>query len=121
MTRLEALKDLKANVEAGEWAGRPAAVLWPFGRIMDNNWLHEYGLAFKAYEGSLDAALALHEAVLPGWKWCRFANSDSIGVISPAPGHECWSYADPIPARAWLLAILTALISQENRNVDDNG
>ncbi|MES2753795.1 MAG: hypothetical protein V4659_03945 [Pseudomonadota bacterium] len=66
----------------------------------------------KAYNGSLDAAKALHDALLPGWKWG--AHEPKLGVfrvyVSP------WSPLRPVPetaeaattARAWLLAILRA-------------
>lgn len=68
--------------------------------------------AYNAYNGSLDAAMALHEALLPGYGW-------GVGPW----GARVWLYSDrpewdrPImqevemafdPARAWLLAILRA-------------
>lgn len=66
-----------------------------------------------AYHGSLDAALALHEALLPGWR----ARID-VGTRR----HRCWT-VDPMnkkvdaygssPARAWLLAILRAYRSMQ--------
>ena len=69
-----------------------------------------------AFKGSLDAALALHEALLPGWwfqtsavdGWatCHVARSGA-GVPEEAPsGAET-------PARAWLLAILRAYRSTQ--------
>ena len=111
MTRKEALAELIAKVEAGE--------AWPMGRVADR---YDVGImgahwsqAYKACNGSLDAAKALHEAVLPGWTF----------VIGPAAAH-LWrneDYGDPFcapyegksdnPARAWLLAILHALHSME--------
>jgi hypothetical protein len=120
MTRLEALKDLKAKVAAGEWGGIPAATLWPSGRVIGSDWLHEYALAFKAHEGSLDAAKALHEAVLPdkGWgvEWvAKHPHMMSDGRAYRADvgwGTRHKGSADT-PARAWLLAILSALIAQE--------
>lgn len=63
----------------------------------------------RAYNGSLDAAKALHEAVLPEWRarvdvgrrfrtWLISPNNVKIDV-----------YSSHSPARAWLLAILRAL------------
>lgn len=68
--------------------------------------------AFEAYEGSLDAALALHEALLPG---C-YTTLTSVGeatIFGNVSTHgTTWaelSDAEAItPARAWLLAILRA-------------
>lgn len=59
------------------------------------------------HEGSLDDALALHEALLPGWRarldiGCR----RRCWMISP-DNQKLDAYA-PTPARAWLLAILRA-------------
>ena len=112
MNKLQALTALRDKVEAGKWSF--------------NGWA-EYPISRKdmskfddAYNGSLDAAKALHEAVLPGWTW----------VMGPAATH-LWrdeDYGDPFcapyegvadnPARAWLLAILEALIEQEGNKSD---
>jgi hypothetical protein len=63
-------------------------------------------------EGSLDAAMALHKALLPG---CRFAVSDGDeGSYYAEVFWGAWYYAEnPDPARAWLLAILRALEAGE--------
>ncbi|MFG6660046.1 hypothetical protein [Sulfitobacter sp. 915] len=98
-----ALDDLIAAVEAGEAPpiyGRADPCGLGQGRI----YLQD------AFNGSLDAARALHEAALPQWDW-------SI--------HDCQAflrtgsadYDDEVvveginaePARAWLLAILRAM------------
>lgn len=72
--------------------------------------------AHRAYGGSLDAAQALHEAVLPGWDAtvsvgaCHVSLSEPIGkdpLRGWYPGPEVESVT---PARAWLIAILKALI-----------
>ncbi len=68
--------------------------------------------------GSLDAALALHNAVLPGWAWKRVVHPGpiaSVGVWSPPRfvwGHTALE-ADGNTARAWLIAILEAMIAME--------
>jgi len=117
MTRHEALNALLAKVEAGEWdfrADAPARQVFPYQSSITD----DLGLTARAaFEGSLDAAKALHEAVLPGWGW-------NAGVY----GARVWPYPDEMarkpgviqvedreisPARAWLLAILSALIALE--------
>ena len=85
-----------------------------------------FDLFSAGYEGSLDAAKALHEAVLPGWRWRKASLPHKplcVEVISPVLSilpEEDWAgfethegdYNDP--ARAWLVAILKALIAQED-------
>lgn len=78
---------------------------------------------WRAYHGSLDAALALHEALLPGWALERLTKW-------PGTNGQCTAYlwgtherdgerwhnakdgrvdaSTTTPARAWLLAILRA-------------
>jgi hypothetical protein len=115
MIRLEALRDLKAKVEAGEitfnafmniaedalfCVGQPASFAW------------------SAYNGSLDAAKALHEAVLPGWGWLINGYRGYASVWIPeddSPFPDGFQGIHPSPARAWLLAILSALIAQEEQ------
>ncbi len=67
-----------------------------------------------AYDGSLDAALALHEAVIYPLKmgWDLWTSPEGYGCNI---GRHDTAYADT-PARAWLLAILRALEAQENTN-----
>jgi hypothetical protein len=108
MTRKDAIAELIAKVEA---VGGKEAVGYYAARVFNPGYAH----AINAHLGSLDAAKALHEAVLPGWTF----------VIGPAAVH-LWrneDYGDPFcapyegksdnPARAWLLAILRALHAQE--------
>jgi hypothetical protein len=70
--------------------------------------------AYHAFSGSLDAALRLHNALMPGWAW-DVCDDGEAGV---------WTYDDRTdarivgicrnnPARAWLLAVLRALEAQE--------
>ena len=96
---MTALKDLLATVEAGtvgQWFN------W-------NSGIKGHGTnARLAYNGSLDAAMALHEAVLPGWGFCV------TQVGANVEGSVEAYYSDNInPARAWLIAIIRALIAQE--------
>ena len=75
-----------------------------------------WGNVVAAHDGSLDAAKALHEAVLPGCKW---------GIHEPKPGVfrayvSEWSPFRPMPttceadspARAWMIAIIRAKIAE---------
>lgn len=68
-----------------------------------------------AMGGSLDAALRLHEALLPGWVWWfePFREVSFAGVYNPAVSPRPVTGDSKIPARAWLLAILKALEAQE--------
>lgn len=107
MTDLLALKELRDKVSAGTATKRDFILcdLVPHDRS-----------AFRAFNGSLDAAKAMHEALLPGWRvddmyqrpfgrWqvCIERVTDFVEVTA----------RDHSPARAWLLAILTALIAKE--------
>ena len=100
MTRKQALADLIAKVEAGD------ATAVDIYEVMGRGGLHAIG----AYNGSLDAAKALHEAVLPGWIWGRQKN----GAMWVARRPYTFRATRPAsPARAWLLAILRALHAME--------
>lgn len=61
--------------------------------------------ALDAYRGSLDAAKALHEALLPGF---RFRIDDFRAEIWYGPAGPFIGESQVNPARAWLLAILKA-------------
>jgi len=126
--RKQALEALLAKVEAG---------ILDHGHCLTR---HTVGIPMNAsmwdaYNGSLDAALALHEAVLPGW-WYQLGSchlSDDARVSPdfncPIHGADLSAKYDPAidwadmtdvdqrpagnPARALLIAILRALIAQE--------
>jgi hypothetical protein len=133
MTRRDSLRALYEAVKAGEFPGHVTArdLGLPDGAIAILTF-------YEAFSGSLDAALALHNAVLPGWGW----SAGSCSVSDDAmvfPDFNCPIHGDrlraelPIlvngrewpevtdidqrppgnPARAWLLAILAAMIEQE--------
>jgi hypothetical protein len=84
------------------------------------------GWAELAYHGSLDAALRLHEALLPGWGWAVDWRDDGFVMAWLSPNlnrmPEAERAAAPLvdernysgkPARAWLLAILRAMAKRE--------
>ena len=62
--------------------------------------------ALDAYRGSLDAAMALHEALLPGWFYCLM---DGVAEVRGEMEYgEQYIGKSVTTARAWLLAILRA-------------
>jgi hypothetical protein len=117
MTRLDALIELRDKVKAG--------TADDFGSIKPR-WPIFRGYAESAFHGSLDAAKALHKAVLPGWHYffygadyetCLGGNQHQpFCVVAKGTGGvdlETHRGDADTPARAWLLAILEALIAQE--------
>lgn len=108
MTNRSALIALREKVEAGEAVGQDFCIGPSIG------WFGEYEtLAHRSYHGSIDAAVALLEEVLPGWAY-----------VLTKEGADLWrkeDYGDPFcaphsaegpPARALLLATLDALIEE---------
>ena len=105
--KLETLRALHDAVKAGTIDGNTPHCDLPARHVLG------------AYAGSLDAANALHKAVLPGWA----GSLDTEGFAKVGKGSrgvQTVMYAERIdghPARAWLLAILSALIAQEEAGV----
>ena len=111
LTRVEAGDDF-----TGDALNRAVDAMKSFTPSMTT---YEFAVRFRdAQRNSLDAAKALHDAVLPGWKF---------GIYEPQPGiyraYVCkWSIMRPMPtacdaadpARAWLIAVLRALIAKGN-------
>ena len=122
MTRLDALIALRDKVMSGD--AKTTQDIWDAFSIDGGMTHHALGV-FPAYNGSLDAAKALHDAVLPGWTVNNLHQLRKPDNGMPTTG--VWScllfrYGPQIlhvetkaetPARAWLLAILEALIWQE--------
>lgn len=101
---MTALKKLIEAVEAGEpdaWHGCGDVL-----GVENGMNLH------RAFDGSLDAAKALHEALLPGWDW--ILGEGGATVFEP---HQTFSEGidadNEIPSRAWLIAILKAYEAQQ--------
>lgn len=106
MTKLEALIELRDAVKADD----------DFDMLPAFPNLHHRNLFVSSYTGSLDAAKALHEAVLPGWAWTVGDNEAVVYGPNEWIGeqdHFVAVVSDSNPARAWLLTILGALIAQE--------
>jgi hypothetical protein len=115
-TRKEALIELRDKVKAGD-----ISVIGPssFSALDGGRGVyvdHQASDAMRAYNGSLDAAKALHEAVLPGWV-LTFLGQDPydwvVAVFCERFGPRRQAIVPGNPARAWLIAILEALIAQE--------
>lgn len=97
------IQTLIAKVEAGEAA---PSTEWADALGFD---LFDYGR--QAYSGSLDAAISLLEAVLPGWvvamdQFFKGGWDVSIQRLRPAKMHCAFN---DNPARALLLCILKAM------------
>lgn len=111
------IQTLIAKVEAGEsrtWEIQEAATeVWTEDVISDA-WANIIDGTWKAYNGSLDAAISLLEAVLPGWEWGAVNNDEFYKAPAafvarmddPKIGKEATSET---PARALLLCILKAM------------
>ena len=105
MTQLAALRELAEKVAAGIWDWEQDYADW------DSQYMPDIGTCRLAYIGSLNAAKALHEAVLPGWRArLDIGKRFRCWVISPT-NVKIDEYADN-PARAWLLAIIRARASE---------
>ena len=110
MKRKQALEDLIAKVEVGDIAKAPFWKVWvPEGQ--DGNLAYT---AKQAASGSLDAAKALHEAVLcaDDPQYGYLVGPMYARIVHPSCGTVCDAQSNN-PARAWLLAILRALHSME--------
>lgn len=100
---MNALDDLIAAVEARDWRDMTTAYI-----ALGVN----ASLARSSYNGDLNAAKALHDALLPGWDyhiWNLGSDEAGVDVASQEKGPMQDSVISVNPARAWLIAILRAL------------
>lgn len=102
----KALEELQEKVKAG-------STNWSAHTIKTALGFHAQWLFSNAFKGSLDAAYTLHISLLPE----RIYNlaPDFCHVFPPHDNgdQEAFTGISENPARAWLLAILAALIAQE--------
>lgn len=111
----DALKGLIDAVDAGDVI---AAINWSIFGWKDHS-AECCANIFKAHNGDLNAAKALHDALLPGWIFD--VTNGSAFVMRDLPDADlthdmCPQYlgeADS-PARAWLLAILRAKLAENH-------
>ena len=119
--RKQALTDLLAKVEAGS-VDDSRMYTAALGIHLDNRHVH----AAAAFSGLIDSAKVLHEAVLPETAydlsdWPMGASSAILTGTHEGDDGGRWSGKDDFksegrsqtPARAWLIAILKALIALE--------
>ena len=106
--RKQAMTELLAKVEAGECNHGSFLQDWR----KETAYSGGCGVnAHKAYNGSLDAAKALHETVLGDYVW--IASAGCVEVFGPKKGQKFITFCeDKTPARAWLIAIIKALIAE---------
>ena len=99
MTDLEKLIEaVKADaVPFGGWSMLSSAT-----HVFASEW------ARQAHNGSLDAARALHEALLPEWDWGRLVSHGTMIVSTRSGNYKAFSADNDNPARAWMLAVLMA-------------
>ena len=126
---VEALKELAANLEANNedyFCSDDAlfALRKSMPQIMTDQLISSGRCAFNLVrdimsKGSLDAAKALHDAVLPGWAWSvKTLATDSVQVWT----NRAYGLREPgfigttkdNAASSWLLAILRALIAENS-------
>jgi hypothetical protein len=110
---LTALQELLATVEAGEIDPKRSV---PEFAVMFETFSHVQlpmcVSAFRAYHGSLDAAKALHEAVIDDYNFLMGVDWAEVWLPFGSKLHK-FNVANTNPARAWLIAIIKALIAQE--------
>jgi hypothetical protein len=113
MTRLEALRGLYDAVKGGKFDAtdtRPARFNAFANAVEAASDQIPILPAWDAYKGSVDAALALIAATLPGWRWSLWA----IGGASIWNDvRRVFSVDHANPATALLLACIAALIAIE--------
>ena len=112
----DALDELISAVEAGtldtedEW--RPMCDMFPMSQaevVAGDYESNEVANIRHAFHGSLDAALALHAALLPGWGWDLSDGSTATVADMRNKNSRRWLLRRgdaPTPARAMLLATL---------------
>ena len=105
---MTALQELLEKVEAG---GR--FLLTPCHKTEQLGAGKAY-LCRDAYNGSLDAAKKLHEAVFDDYIFLVGINWAEIRLPHGFHSLHGFNVSNASPARAWLIAIIKALIAQEN-------
>lgn len=111
ISKLKALEELREKAKEGMWIGVNTTSQWLEG------WAAIH--AFQAYHGSLDAAKALMDAMLPEWEVETIRQQDPLYdwlvVLIPKKGGWDAEGGSHCLARAWLIAILSALIEIEGQ------
>jgi len=112
----DALRSLIEDIEAGN----NGKVVFALAECCAFSW-YVGALAKDAYNGSLDAAKTLHDALVPVWEYAIYSQNDSyqwFAVQLETPAIRVSFFDEPIsgisdnPARAWLIAILRAKLAE---------
>lgn len=116
MTDTQGLADAIYLIENGEFPADASASSMGLGAVSQAHGLPVIKRMYEAFSGSLDGALALHEAILPRWQARPIIGAAGAEVTCWHctvehwdDAHEIHAYNHPSPARAWLLAILYAV------------
>jgi hypothetical protein len=117
-TRKEALIKVRDGVKAGhELDGFTVSCAFPDWKPMEKwSLMHLLEWACDPTDiRAMGAVKALHNAVLPGWRIEVFNLDGEIVLRRNRPINRAYgdAMAFGCPARAWLLAVLSALISLE--------
>ena len=111
---IKSLDELIEVVEAGDLTdvNRKLGAMFAADHSLAWDWVSNVNSAFR---GSLDAAKALHEALLPGW-FPGMSQNIHYGHwyvwVQAKATLKHFSAEDDSPARAWLIAILKAYRAQ---------
>jgi hypothetical protein len=123
MNEQESLTKLLANLKAGNSYDSDQLTNYDnIGVGFDFQEHYKHALVIHAWRGSLDAAKELHEAVVPEWRVTH-----AFGLISGEMATFNLTHNEKIstyvsgksvnPARAWLIAIIEALIATSLQGV----
>jgi hypothetical protein len=105
--RVDSLRALYEAVKAG------TATRTEVENLSCDIWQDERSIdAGSAYHGDMNAALALHNAVRPGWAWQVWSYLDGFFAVVDGPERSSPEVPGPNPARALLLADLAAMIQE---------
>ena len=110
MNKIKALEALRDRFAQGNWRSG-----------IDTPQIETGLRSFVAYfdrvmtSGSLDPLQHMHDYLLSNctWKLESFGSHAYCIIQNPANGREYESGKQPTPARAWMVAIITALIEHE--------
>ena len=108
MANIESLNQLLESIKAGTYTTELGVLVFS----TEKNYSCSIALyVSQAYYGSLDAAKSLHETLLPDWIWD--VTNDHAFVTNSINGTQFApdDYMEN-PARAWLIAIIKALMEK---------
>ena len=112
MTRKEALQELLVKVRADLDTAHHHAAAFPSESAYGHCTWHD---SHKASSGSMDAALSLFEAVLPGWKVGFITQTKIQWRVNISVNVDLRvNTKSETPSRALLIAILEALVVMED-------